>query len=243
MALFAPMLTAALALDGVISRIDGVILLCVFMVWLTSVTLEVRRQRSAAEKKADREFVTASMALALTTGGVFWPPLNLLGVPALLVTIRPLLAGAYRSIRYDKKIGVGVLDSLGTVCPLLMQYFFIAALASWMSSLSRKLLLKTEDRSRASLANVLGEQPAVVWVLHDGVEMEWPFEQVRAGDIIVVDAGQSIPVDGVIGEGVASVDESSLTGESQPVEKAAGVSGYGSKSQARTRWRPRSARS
>ena len=49
-ALFAPMLTAVLALDGVLSRVDGIILLCVFLVWLTSVTLEARRQRSAAEK-------------------------------------------------------------------------------------------------------------------------------------------------------------------------------------------------
>jgi cation:H+ antiporter len=49
-ALFAPMLTAGLALDGVLSRIDGVVLLCVFLVWLTSITLEARKQRSAAEK-------------------------------------------------------------------------------------------------------------------------------------------------------------------------------------------------
>jgi cation:H+ antiporter len=49
-ALFAPMLTAILALDGVLSRIDGVVLLCVFIIWLTSITLEVRKQRSAAEK-------------------------------------------------------------------------------------------------------------------------------------------------------------------------------------------------
>jgi cation:H+ antiporter len=49
-ALFAPMLTAILALDGVLSRIDGVVLLCVFIIWLTSISLEVRKQRSAAEK-------------------------------------------------------------------------------------------------------------------------------------------------------------------------------------------------
>jgi cation:H+ antiporter len=49
-ALFAPMLTVILALDGVLSRIDGVVLLCVFIIWLTSITLEVRKQRSAAEK-------------------------------------------------------------------------------------------------------------------------------------------------------------------------------------------------
>lgn len=49
-ALFAPILTAILVLDGVLSRIDGIILLCVFFIWLISVTLEVRKQRSAADK-------------------------------------------------------------------------------------------------------------------------------------------------------------------------------------------------
>lgn len=179
-------------------------------------------KRSAAEEKADRDLAISAVALALTAGGVFFPPLNLLGVPALLLTIRPLVTSAYRSIRYDKKIGVGVLDSLGTVSPLLMHYFFIAALASWLSNLSRKLLLKTEDQSRASLINVFGEQPAFVWLQRDGVEVEIPFAQIAVGDLLMVSAGQSISVDGEITQGVASIDERTLTGESQPVEKGAG---------------------
>ncbi|MEZ4664716.1 MAG: hypothetical protein R2911_44855, partial [Caldilineaceae bacterium] len=175
--------------------------------------------RSAAEEKADRELAISSVALALTAGGIVYPPLNLLGIPALLLTIQPLVMSAYRSIRYDRKIGVGVLDSLGTISPLLMGYFFIAALASWLSNVSRKLLLKTEDQSRASLVNVFGEQPAFVWIEKDGLEVEIPFAQVQVGDLVHVAAGQSIPVDGAIQQGVASVDERALTGESQPVEK------------------------
>jgi len=79
-ALFAPMLTAALALDGVISRIDGVILLCVFMVWLTSVTLEVRRQRSAAEKVLGEQ--RGWLALILCIAGLLF----LIGAGHFIVT-------------------------------------------------------------------------------------------------------------------------------------------------------------
>lgn len=179
-------------------------------------------KQSAAEQKANREFAVSSVAVALTAGGVFFAPLNLLGVPALLITISPLLASAYRSLTKDKKIGVGVLDSLGTIGPLLLGHFFIAALASWLSNFSRKLLLKTEDQSRASLINVFGQQPTFVWVQKDGVEVEIPFAQLQVGDLLLVDAGQSIPVDGTILRGIASIDERALTGESQPVEKETG---------------------
>lgn len=182
----------------------------------------VNDERSAAEQKVNRQIAISSVALALTAGGALYAPLNLLGVPALLVTISPLLVSAYHSLVKEKKIGVGVLDSLGTIGPLLLGHFFIAALASCLSNFSRKLLLKTEDQSRASLINVFGEQPAFVWIQKDGLEIEIPFEQLQIGDQIIVSAGHSIPVDGTISQGIASIDERALTGESQPVEKVVG---------------------
>ena len=56
------------------------------------------------------------------------------------------------------------------------------------------------------------------------VEIEVPFEDVRVGDIVVVYAGEAIPVDGIITDGVASIDQSMLTGEAQPAEKRGGAS-------------------
>lgn len=57
-------------------------------------------------------------------------------------------------------------------------------------------------------------------MLVDGVEQEIPFEQVQIGDIVVVHAGQAIPVDGTIVQGQASIDQRMLTGESQPAERS-----------------------
>ena len=59
-------------------------------------------------------------------------------------------------------------------------------------------------------------------MLRDGVESEIPAEQVQAGDVLVVRTGESIPTDGVVLSGTASVDESALTGESVPVDKRVG---------------------
>lgn len=60
--------------------------------------------------------------------------------------------------------------------------------------------------------------PKVARVERNGKEMRIPVEEVQAGEIIIVKAGESVPVDGVVLEGNSSVDESALTGESIPVE-------------------------
>ena len=64
--------------------------------------------------------------------------------------------------------------------------------------------------------------PATARVVRDGVEREVPLESVAAGDILVVRPGERVPVDGEVLDGRSSVDESMLTGESMPVEKAPG---------------------
>ena len=63
-------------------------------------------------------------------------------------------------------------------------------------------------------------QGALVW--HDGAERAVPLDEIRSGDLVVVKTGQRIPVDGTIEEGQAALDESDLTGESMPVDRAAG---------------------
>ncbi len=84
-------------------------------------------------------------------------------------------------------------------------------------------MIKTQDRSIKSLINIFGEQPRSIWVLVDGVEVEVPFESVKAGDTVLIQAGQTIAVDGMIAKGYATIDQRTLTGESQPVEKGAGL--------------------
>ena len=66
------------------------------------------------------------------------------------------------------------------------------------------------------------DRPSYVWLLKDDVEVESPFEALKCGDVIVIYAGETIPVDGRIVSGIVSVDQHTLTGESQPVEKGVG---------------------
>ncbi|KPA18382.1 hypothetical protein MHK_001398, partial [Candidatus Magnetomorum sp. HK-1] len=61
-----------------------------------------------------------------------------------------------------------------------------------------------------------------VWIIKDGVEVEISLESLNRNDIIIVVTGEVIPVDGIITEGTAMIDQQSMTGESIPVEKIAG---------------------
>ena len=122
----------------------------------------------------------------------------------------------------EGRIGVGLIDVLTTVGPIATGHFFATSLSLSFYFFSRKLLIKTEDHSRKSLINVFGEKPSFVWIDSNGTEIEMPFETIQIGDVVIVHAGQSIPVDGNINRGHASIDERALTGESQPVEKGVG---------------------
>jgi Cu2+-exporting ATPase len=84
------------------------------------------------------------------------------------------------------------------------------------------VISNAEKTSRKSLFDAFGKQPAKVWVLVGDQELEVLLADVKPGDILVVNTGEMVPVDGIVVGGIASIDQHMLTGESQPAEKAAG---------------------
>jgi len=71
---------------------------------------------------------------------------------------------------------------------------------------NRGLRLPSEDHSMNNLINIFSEQPLKIFLV-DGVEVEVPFERVQAGDTVVIQAGQTIAVDGMIHDGYATIDQ------------------------------------
>lgn len=76
------------------------------------------------------------------------------------------------------------------------------------------------------LVDLFVQKPDKVWLLNQelGLDLEIPLDQVKVGDLLVVNTGDAVPVDGVVHTGMALIDQSALTGESQPVEKQPGQS-------------------
>ncbi|MEM7532750.1 MAG: heavy metal translocating P-type ATPase [Chloroflexota bacterium] len=176
-------------------------------------------EKSEFEKVLDHHCNLALLACGLIGAGVFYTPLLFVGVPLLIY----LKSFSWKNFFIERRhYGPLIIDAISDVVPVVAGYFFAASLTTVCFYFNRRLLHKTEDHSMQNLANVFGEQPRSVWVFKNGVEVEIPFDELRSGDLVVINAGEMIPIDGTVTNGVASVDQRSLTGESQPAEKGVG---------------------
>ena len=101
-------------------------------------------------------------------------------------------------------------------------YFESAAMILTLITVGKMLEARSKGKTTDALKGLMRLAPKTAVVIRGGAETEVPVEQVRAGDVFVVRPGEHVPVDGVVLEGSSAVDESALTGESIPVDKAAG---------------------
>ena len=102
-------------------------------------------------------------------------------------------------------------------------YFESAAMILTLITLGKYFEARAKGKTTDAIAQLMDLSPKTAIRRNaDGVEEEVPAEQVRPGDILIVRAGASVPVDGVVIEGEGTVDESVITGESVPVEKGVG---------------------
>ena len=100
-------------------------------------------------------------------------------------------------------------------------YFETAAAIITLILLGRMLEARARGRTSSAIRSLLKLQSKTARVVRGESELDIPVEQVVTGDVVIVRPGERVPVDGVVIEGQSSVDESMLTGESLPVEKAA----------------------
>ena len=101
-------------------------------------------------------------------------------------------------------------------------YFESAAMILTLITVGKTLEARSKGKTTDALKSLMKLAPKTATVLRDGAEVEVSIEQVRKDDLFVVRPGENIPVDGVVLEGSSAVNESALTGESIPVDKAPG---------------------
>ena len=106
-------------------------------------------------------------------------------------------------------------------------YFEAAAAIVTLVLLGQVLELRARSRTGAAIRALLNLSPKTARILREGREEDIPLEQVKVGDRLRVRPGEKVPVDGEVLEGVSSVDEAMITGESMPVEKRQGSSVIG----------------
>ena len=101
-------------------------------------------------------------------------------------------------------------------------YFESAAMILTLITVGKMLEAKSKGKTTNALKALMNLAPETAVILVDGAEKTVPVEEVKVGDLFVVRPGDKIPVDGIVTEGQSAVNESALTGESIPVEKAPG---------------------
>ena len=113
-------------------------------------------------------------------------------------------------------------DADGVMNYMMEFYFESAAMILTLITVGKMLEARSKGKTTDALKGLMKLSPKTATVLRSGVETQVPIEQVCKGDVFVTRPGESIPVDGVVLEGESAVNESALTGESVPVDKAPG---------------------
>lgn len=106
-------------------------------------------------------------------------------------------------------------------------YFETAATIIALIKIGKTLEDLSKKRTTVAIEKLMDLTPSLATLLIDGTERQIATEEIRTGDLLLVRPGESIPVDGVIEKGQTSIDESMLTGESLPAEKAEGSEVFG----------------
>lgn len=177
----------------------------------------------------------ANMAYEIATGAPLLPPILQLvfASPVFFVAGARFHVGAYKALRagaanMDVLVSLGSTAAFGLALWRMAQghahhlTFEAAALVIAFVLFGKWLEARARRATGGAVAALAALRPPIARIIKDGVETESPVDAIKAGDVIAVRPGERIPADGVIVSGRSEIDESMLTGESRPVEKAAG---------------------
>jgi Cd2+/Zn2+-exporting ATPase len=132
---------------------------------------------------------------------------------------------AWSALRH-RHISIELLVTIATVGALLIGEVWEAAAVTFLFMLGAYLEARTLNRTRQTLQQLFDLAPTTAIVQRAGQQVEAPAHEVQPGETVLIKPGAKIPVDGEVIDGRAAVDESPITGESMPVEKAKGATVY-----------------
>ncbi len=141
----------------------------------------------------------------------------LLGAVIVAIAGWPVLRKVFHALS-QKTIIAQTVMSLGVFGALIIGEWITALIIVFFMRVGDAIESYTTNRARSSLKNLTAMIPRTACVMKGGVEDVVPIEDVRVGDIVLIRPGETVPVDGVVRSGQAAVDQSSVTGESLPVD-------------------------
>lgn len=161
---------------------------------------------------------SAGMLFSLTSG--FLSPL--LAYPFIVATSLPIFKRAWVTVVRQRRLNVDLLDSLAILSAIATGDVLNAGGIVWLVTLGDHIRDLTQARARRAIRGLLEYQQDLAWVVRGDTKVQIPVAALAVGDVVVVYTGSVIPVDGVVVDGEAVVDQQSLTGESVPVLRSSG---------------------
>ena len=202
---------------------------------------DVSSKRSESEQIVWRLLVGGAISLPLAVISMVpglmpmqWPVIAaILSTPVALWVAWPFHSAAIKNLRHrtttmDTLVSLGVLIAyLYSVWQLVIggmeTYFEVAAVVPTVVLFGRWLEVRTRRSATDSVRALLAAVPETATVRRDGIQVEIPTNAVKLGDTVVLVSGQKMPVDGVVLEGTAQIDNALITGESVPEAAMAGT--------------------
>jgi Zn2+/Cd2+-exporting ATPase len=153
---------------------------------------------------------------------------GILPLPVLLLAVAfglyPLVKTGLLDLIHERKIGTEIFVTIATGIAMLGGEYVAGSVLLVIILIAEFIADLNTDRARASIKALIGSVPQTALVCRDGSERSLPVAELRVGDVVIVRAGEKIPVDGIVRGGDASVNQAPITGESLPVEKTLGSS-------------------
>ena len=166
--------------------------------------------------EAARIVIVAILTLLYWRGVVPFPVL----LVAIAIGVYPLARAGVLDLWRERKIGTELFVTIATTIALLGGEYVAAAVLMTIILIAEYIADLNTDRARASIKALVGATPRTAMLRTPEGERVVPIEELTAGAIVLVKAGEKIPVDGTVVAGAGAVNEAAITGESLPVDKA-----------------------
>ena len=174
----------------------------------------------------ERQLAIARIGLVALITVLYWQgfaPLAILLV-AIAAGLYPLIRDGVRKLLQQRKVGTEIFVSIATIVAVGGGEYMAASVLMTIILIAELVADLNTDRARASIKALVGATPRTALVRTPDGKQQIAVEQLTPGTIVLVRAGERIPIDGTVVAGTAAVNEASLTGESIPLDKSVGTS-------------------
>lgn len=155
---------------------------------------------------------------------------SLIPLPVLLAAMAfglySLVKVAATDLIKERKIGTEIFITIAVVISILGKEYLAGSVVLMIILIAEYIAAASGEKARASIKELIGSVPKTAILKKDGREETVQIDDLKIGDIVLVKAGEKIPVDGKVTGGAGSVNQAPITGESVPQEKVAGSDAF-----------------